>query len=134
MRPVLFDIFGFPINSYGVSKALAALVAAFAFVLAGLLWWLRQRIAPLAVFGLCAVFSGIARFLVEEIRINKDVLAGMPQPQLWSLVLVAMGAYLLIPRRCQGGDGAAPVPDVDDLPRDPSVDNIESVNSPSATR
>ena len=29
MRPVLFEIFGFPINSYGVSKALAALVAAY---------------------------------------------------------------------------------------------------------
>ena len=29
MRPVLFDILGFPINSYGVSKALAALVAAY---------------------------------------------------------------------------------------------------------
>ena len=29
MRPVLFDILGFPINSYGVSKALAALMAAY---------------------------------------------------------------------------------------------------------
>lgn len=28
MRPDLFDIFGFPIDSYGVSKALTALVAA----------------------------------------------------------------------------------------------------------
>jgi len=29
VRPVLFDILGFPINSYGVSKALAALMAAY---------------------------------------------------------------------------------------------------------
>ena len=27
MRPVLFDLFGFPVNSYGVSKAAAALIA-----------------------------------------------------------------------------------------------------------
>ncbi len=29
MRPVLFDVFDFPINSYGGSKALAALIAAY---------------------------------------------------------------------------------------------------------
>ncbi len=29
MRPVLFEIFGLSINSYGVSKALAALVAGY---------------------------------------------------------------------------------------------------------
>lgn len=29
MRPVLFSVFGFDIQSYGMSKALAALVAAF---------------------------------------------------------------------------------------------------------
>lgn len=197
MRPVLFDIFGFPMNSYGVSKALAALVAAyllgrefrrlgwdperawnmvmaatvlgfaggkpsnlpwamafpngtmptlvpvhptalyesaFAFVLAGLLWWIRRRIAPLAVFGLYAVLSGTARFLVEEVRINKTAILGMTQPQLWSLVLVAVGAYLLITRRRQSGDEAGSVPDLDDLPQDRSVDHNESLPSPSATR
>lgn len=29
MLPVLFEVFGFPINSYGLSKALAALTAAY---------------------------------------------------------------------------------------------------------
>ncbi len=29
MRPVLFEVFGFPVNSYGVSKAAAALVAGY---------------------------------------------------------------------------------------------------------
>jgi len=29
MLPVLFSVFGFPINSYGLSKALAALSAAY---------------------------------------------------------------------------------------------------------
>jgi len=108
--------------------------SAFAFVLAGLLWWVRNRIAPLAVFGLYAVLSGIARFVVEEIRINKEVLLGVTQPQLWSLVLVAVGVSLLIPRRGQAGDAAALVPGVDNLPQDLCVDNIEPVHSPSVTR
>ena len=87
------------------------------------------------MFGLYAVLSGIARFLVEEIRIDKEVLLGMTQPQLWSLVLVAVGVSLLIPRRGQAGDAAAPVPGVDDLPQDLCVDNIEPVvHSPSVTR
>lgn len=29
MLPVLFEVFGVPINSYGLSKALAALLAAY---------------------------------------------------------------------------------------------------------
>jgi len=106
----------------------------FALVLAGLLWWVRQRIAPLAVFGLYALLSGTARFLVEQVRINNDVLLGMTQPQLWSLVLVAVGAYLLISRHRQPGDGATSVPDMEVLPQDRSVDHNESVPSPSATR
>ncbi len=108
--------------------------SAFAFVLAGLLWWVRNRIAPLAVFGLYALLSGTARFLVEQVRINNDVLLGMTQPQLWSLVLVAVGAYLLISRHCQPGDGATSVPDIEVLPQDRSVDHNDSVPSPSATR
>ena len=41
MRPILFAVFGFPIQSYGVSKALAAIIGAWllgrAFVRNGLL-------------------------------------------------------------------------------------------------
>lgn len=73
--------------------------AAFAFALAGLLWWTRTRTTPLAVFGLYAALSGTARFLVEELRINDVVLLGVTAPQLWSLVLVATGAALLIRER-----------------------------------
>ncbi len=71
----------------------------FAIVLAGLLWSVRMRMAPVAVFGLYAVLSGVARLLVEEVRINKPVLLGMTQPQLWSLLWVAAGAALLIRAR-----------------------------------
>lgn len=70
--------------------------AVVAFALAGLLWGLRKRLAPLAVFGLYAVVSGLARFLVEEIRINPEVLLGTTQPQVWSLTLVVIGVGLLV--------------------------------------
>ena len=73
--------------------------AAFAFALAGLLWWARSRVPPLAVFGLYAALSGTARFLVEELRINDEVALSLTAPQLWSLVLVAIGAALLVGER-----------------------------------
>ncbi len=73
--------------------------SAFAFALAGLLWWARTRTAPLAVFGLYAALSGTARFLVEELRINDEMLLGLTAPQMWSLALAAIGAALLIRER-----------------------------------
>jgi len=76
--------------------------AVVAFALSGLLWGLRKRLAPLAVFGLYAVLSGLARFLVEEIRINREVLLGMTQPQVWSLALVVNGMGLLFSIRLRG--------------------------------
>jgi phosphatidylglycerol:prolipoprotein diacylglycerol transferase len=39
---------------------------------------------------------GIARFLVEFVRINPTVVAGLSQPQLWSLALVGLGVTLAI--------------------------------------
>jgi phosphatidylglycerol:prolipoprotein diacylglycerol transferase len=69
--------------------------AAVALAVGGLLWVLRTRWAPLHVFGLYAVLSGVARFLVEEIRLNEEVLLGLTQPQLWSLLLIAVGVGLL---------------------------------------
>lgn len=73
--------------------------AIFAFALAALLWWTRRRMAPWAVFGLYAVLSGAARFLVEELRINEEVLLGMTAPQVWSLLVVGVGAGLLLANR-----------------------------------
>jgi phosphatidylglycerol:prolipoprotein diacylglycerol transferase len=69
--------------------------AAVALALAGLLWASRTRLAPLVQFGLYAVLSGVARLLVEEIRINEEVLRGLTQPQLWSLLLIAVGAVFI---------------------------------------
>ncbi len=73
--------------------------AVVAVVLAGVLWGLRKQVAPVAVFGLYAVVSGLARFLIEEIRINPEVLLGLTQPQSWSLVLAVIGVGLLVSTR-----------------------------------
>ena len=70
--------------------------AAFAFVLAGVLWALRKHLAPLVLVGVYAVASGTARFLVEEVRINAEAFLGLTQPQLWSVLLVAVGFALTI--------------------------------------
>jgi phosphatidylglycerol:prolipoprotein diacylglycerol transferase len=81
-----------PVHPTALYEAIVALL------LGGLLWAVRTRWAPLAVFGTYAVISGVARFLVEEIRINPEFLFGLTQPQLWSLVLVAVGIGLLLSR------------------------------------
>lgn len=65
------------------------------FAVALLLWRLRDRLAPMALFALFAVLFGLERFLVEFVRINDRVLVGLSQPQLWSLALMAIGAILL---------------------------------------
>lgn len=65
-----------------------------AFAIAALLWRLRTRVRPVVLFALFAVLEGLARFLVEFLRRNDEVAAGLSQPQLWSLALVALGAAL----------------------------------------
>lgn len=70
--------------------------AAGAFLIAALLWRLRGRIAPVRLFGLYVILSGLARALVEIVRRNDAVLGGLTQPQLWSLALVALGVVLLL--------------------------------------
>jgi phosphatidylglycerol:prolipoprotein diacylglycerol transferase len=81
-----------PVHPTALYEAIVALL------LGGLLWAVRTRWAPLTVFGTYAVISGVARFLVEEIRINPEFLFGLTQPQLWSLALVAVGIGLLLSR------------------------------------
>ena len=64
-------------------------------LLAYLLWHLRDRVRPGVVFALYLVGSGLERFLVEFIRRNKEVFAGLTAPQLESLVLLAIGLVWL---------------------------------------
>jgi phosphatidylglycerol:prolipoprotein diacylglycerol transferase len=67
-----------------------------AFALAGLLWSLRTRLGPVALLAFYALLSGAARFAVEFVRLNQPVFAGLTQPQLWSLALVAAAAVVLV--------------------------------------
>lgn len=82
-----------PVHPTPAYEALAA------FAIAALLWSLRKRVAPGVVFGSYLILSGTARFLVEVVRTNDDLVLGATQPQLWSLVLVAIGAGLLLGHR-----------------------------------
>ncbi|HEV7938323.1 MAG TPA: prolipoprotein diacylglyceryl transferase family protein [Solirubrobacteraceae bacterium] len=64
-------------------------------LLAYVLWQLRDRVRPGVVFGLYLVLSGLERLLVEFVRRNKEVFAGLTAPQLESIVLMAIGVVLL---------------------------------------
>ena len=58
---------------------------------AWLLWRWRDRFAPGVLFAGYLVFAGVERFLVELVRRNDSVVAGLTAPQLQSLVLLAAG-------------------------------------------
>jgi len=59
------------------------------------LWRLRDRVRPGVLFALYLVVAGIERFLVEFVRRNEDVLAGLTQAQVLSIAMVAGGAVWL---------------------------------------
>ena len=64
-------------------------------LLAYFLWYLRDRVRPGVIFALYLVGSGLERFLVEFIRRNSDVVAGLTVPQLESLAAIAAGLIWL---------------------------------------
>jgi len=78
-----------PVHPTPLYEALAAVA------IATLLWALGQRWTPPAVFGAYLVLSGISRFLVEYLRINKPVLLGLTQPQLWAIASLITGIVLI---------------------------------------
>jgi phosphatidylglycerol:prolipoprotein diacylglycerol transferase len=63
------------------------------------LWHLRDRFAPGVVFGLYLILAGTERLLVEIIRRNDSVVAGLTLAQLVSLAMMALGAAVLWSRR-----------------------------------
>ena len=63
------------------------------------MWRLRGRFHPLTLFGVFAVLMGVSRFLVEFIRRNDEVAIGLSQPQIWSLLVVAVGVAVILRRR-----------------------------------
>ena len=60
-------------------------------LVAWLLWRWRDRLQPGLVFAAYLVLSGTERFLVEFIRRNDEVFAGLTVPQLESLGLMVVG-------------------------------------------
>ena len=64
-------------------------------LVAYLLWQLRDRVRPGVVFALYLVLSGLERFLVEFIRRNNEVFAGLTAPQLESIGLMIVGLVWL---------------------------------------
>ncbi len=56
------------------------------------LWHLRDRFRPGVLFAFYALAAGVERFLVEFVRRNEEVVAGLTGAQLWALALVVAGA------------------------------------------
>jgi phosphatidylglycerol:prolipoprotein diacylglycerol transferase len=67
------------------------------------LWSLRDRVRPGVIFALYLVLSGLERFLVEFIRRNSEVLAGLTAPQLESVGLLVIGLLWLAALVRRGG-------------------------------
>jgi phosphatidylglycerol---prolipoprotein diacylglyceryl transferase len=68
-------------------------------LVAVVLWRLRDRFAPGVLFGLYLILAGTERFLVEFIRRNDAVAAGLTLAQLVSVAMVAGGAALVLAKR-----------------------------------
>ena len=77
-------------------------------ILVGLIaWWLwrnRDQFRPGILFAWYLVLYGLERFLIEFIRRNSEVVAGLTAPQLESLGLIVAGVvWILVVRRRHGG-------------------------------
>src|SRR5215210_4239720 len=68
-------------------------------LIALLLWRLRDRFAPGVLFALYLILAGVERLLVEIIRRNDSVIAGLTLPQLVSVGMIAAGAAWIGARR-----------------------------------
>jgi phosphatidylglycerol---prolipoprotein diacylglyceryl transferase len=75
-------------------------------MLAYALWRLRDRVRPGVLFAIYLAGSGLERLLVEFIRRNKEVAAGLTAPQLESIVLIVAGAAWLALLVRRGGRDA----------------------------
>jgi phosphatidylglycerol:prolipoprotein diacylglycerol transferase len=67
------------------------------------LWRLRDAFRPGVLFAFYLVFAGVERFLVEFLRRNDAVAAGLTAPQLESLAIMIAGAAWLAIAHRRGG-------------------------------
>jgi phosphatidylglycerol:prolipoprotein diacylglycerol transferase len=75
-----------------------------------LLWHLRDRFRAGILFAIYLIYAGAERFLVEFIRRNDDVFAGLTTPQLESLGMVLAGAAWIAIAARRGSLRAAAAP------------------------
>lgn len=66
-----------------------------AFLIAGALWALGRSWAPISVFGAYLGLSGLARLLVEFLRVNDAVWLGLTGAQLFSIASMLVGVMLI---------------------------------------
>jgi phosphatidylglycerol---prolipoprotein diacylglyceryl transferase len=66
------------------------------------LWRLRNSFRPGLLFALYLVLAGVERFLVEFIRRNDEVLAGLTQAQALSIAMTAVGGAWLVVKTRRG--------------------------------
>lgn len=67
------------------------------------LWRLRDRFVPGILFALYLSLAGIERLLVEFVRRNDIVVAGLTQPQLISIAMILAGGIWIALRARRGG-------------------------------
>jgi phosphatidylglycerol---prolipoprotein diacylglyceryl transferase len=72
-------------------------------VITWILWNRRHKLPPGGLFALYLVLAGAERFLVEFLRRNDRIVAGLTLPQLIALALFVGGAIWLLRLRSAGG-------------------------------
>jgi phosphatidylglycerol---prolipoprotein diacylglyceryl transferase len=79
------------------------------------LWRLRDRVQPGVLFAIYLVLAGTERLLVEFIRRNSPELLGLTNPQVFSVVMIAIGVVWIAVKANRGeltrgrpGPGARP--------------------------
>jgi phosphatidylglycerol:prolipoprotein diacylglycerol transferase len=69
----------------------------YSFVIFGILWRLRTRLTPNGwLFSVYLMMQAACRFIVEFIRINNELVFGLSQAQVVSIVLFSAGLYGVI--------------------------------------
>jgi phosphatidylglycerol:prolipoprotein diacylglycerol transferase len=64
-----------------------------------LIRWRRQRVASVVVFGRYLMLAGSLRFLIEFVRVNRQIAGPFTLAQLIALALVALGVAMIVSRR-----------------------------------
>jgi phosphatidylglycerol:prolipoprotein diacylglycerol transferase len=75
-----------------------------------MLWQLRDRFRAGVLFAIYLVYAGGERFLVEFIRRNDEVIAGLTAPQLESLAMMVAGVVWIAVASRRGGLRPVPAP------------------------